>query len=585
MSAARMQRPAGPPDTTPAVIFGALALAVVLVGGTWLAAHLGLALGDDPVHIDPNPLAYLLQLVIGKAAWPGLAATICAITLAAIATGLGALAAAAAQRWRDRDRRGSIDARARHLATRADVRDLGPKAAADKAVRLRPAGVGAAPGEHGIALGTIVGIGQPALASFEDTLVVIAGPRVGKTVSYVVPTIVDSPGPVVATSNKRDVHDLTRDVRAARGQVWLFDPNDKVGAEPEFWFDPLGEITSIDDARELASHFAMGSRAAGARTDAYFDGEGESLLARTFLAAARGRRTLTDAYTWLQNPYDSTPVALLRHAGDLTTAAALEATAHLADKQRDGIYGTARSFVRCLENPAITRWVTPPAKPLPKLEPAAIAASADTVYCLSEEGEGSAGPLVAALTQAIFTAGRRRATHSPGGRLDPPLVTVLDEAANVVRLRRLPSLYSHLGSQGLPVMTVLQSWAQGTDVWGEGGMKTLWDASTVRLYLGGAADSAWLERLSQNIGPYDRDTVSTSYDGRGGRSRSLSTRTESIYTAADLGALPKGRALALIAGHRPLLLHTQPWMQGPHAEAIRASFHRWDPGTRTGVTP
>ena len=42
-----------------------------------------------------------------------------------------------------------------------------------------------------------------------------------------------------------------------------------------------------------------------------------------------------------------------------------------------------------------------------------------------------------------------------GGRLDPPMTAVLDEAANVCRISDLPDLYSHLGSRGINVVTLL----------------------------------------------------------------------------------------------------------------------------------
>ena len=42
---------------------------------------------------------------------------------------------------------------------------------------------------------------------------------------------------------------------------------------------------------------------------------------------------------------------------------------------------------------------------------------------------------------------------------------VLDEAANVCRWRDLPNLYSHYGSRGIILMTILQSWSQGVEVW------------------------------------------------------------------------------------------------------------------------
>ena len=49
---------------------------------------------------------------------------------------------------------------------------------------------------------------------------------------------------------------------------------------------------------------------------------------------------------------------------------------------------------------------------------------------------------------------------------------VLDEAANVCRWRELPNLCSHYGSRGI-LMTLLQSWTQGVEVWGRDGMRKL----------------------------------------------------------------------------------------------------------------
>ena len=85
-----------------------------------------------------------------------------------------------------------------------------------------------------------------------------------------------------------------------------------------------------------------------------------------------------------------------------------------------------------------------------------------------------------------------------------PLVGVLDEAANVCRWRELPNLYSHYGSRGIVLMTILQSWSQGVEVWGADGMRKLWSASNVKVYGGGVSEAAFLEDLSRTIGDYDR---------------------------------------------------------------------------------
>ena len=76
------------------------------------------------------------------------------------------------------------------------------------------------------------------------------------------------------------------------------------------------------------------------------------------------------------------------------------------------------------------------------------------------------------------------------GRMPSPLVGVLDEAANVCRWKNLPDLYSHFGSRGIVLMTILQSWAQGQECWGDHGMQKLWGSANIRVYGGGAADAA-----------------------------------------------------------------------------------------------
>src|SRR5690606_3172173 len=136
------------------------------------------------------------------------------------------------------------------------------------------------------------------------------------------------------------------------------------------------------------------------------------------------------------------------------------------------------------------------------------------------------------------------------------------------RWRELPNLYSHYGSRGIIIMTILQSWSQGVDVWGESGMKKLWSAANVKVYGGGVSESAFLEDLSRQIGDYDRLSSSTSY-GRGQRSVSQQLHRERILDVADLAALPRGRAVVLASGSRPTLIQTQPWYEGPHAKAVK----------------
>lgn len=132
---------------------------------------------------------------------------------------------------------------------------------------------------------------------------------------------------------------------------------------------------------------------------------------------------------------DPEPIRLLREHGHEGLAASFDASYALTERQRDGVFGTARQIAGFLRSEQAAPWITrTPGDRRPEFSPAIFATSADTLCLLSREGEGSARAITASLTQAVFDAAERTAARSRHGRLATPLVAVLDEAANVVRL-------------------------------------------------------------------------------------------------------------------------------------------------------
>lgn len=245
----------------------------------------------------------------------------------------------------------------------------------------------------------------------------------------------------------------------------------------------------------------------------------------------------------------------------------------------------------CLTNRTVLQWVTSADQPRRReFDPKAFVRDGGTLYSLSKEGDGTAGPLVTALTVAVIEAAEELATTQPGGRLIVPMVGVLDEAANVCRWRDLPNLYSHYGSRGIVLQTILQSWSQGEEVWGRSGMNKLWSASNVAIYGGGVKEEEFLDRLSKLIGTYDKVTRSVStrastglFSGAGAQTSQQLSR-ERILDVDDLSALPKGRAIVLSSGNRPTIVETIPWMSGPHAAAVKASIAAHDPQATATLT-
>ena len=238
------------------------------------------------------------------------------------------------------------------------------------------------------------------------------------------------------------------------------------------------------------------------------------------------------------------------------------------------MFSTAKKMASCLRFARIHPWVTPPQpgeRPREAFDVADFVTGRGTLYPLSKEGKGSAGPLITALCAAIADAGEREGIRH-GGRLPVPLLMVLDEAANIVRWKDLPKQYSHFGSRGMVVMTILQSWAQGVRCWGREGMEALWSAANIKVLGSGVDDAAFLRDRSELIGPHYERATSTSRSHRGERSVSESRTTETTLHASDLAALPRGRMVVFAAGHRPTLAQAVPWMERPYAARIRLAL-------------
>ena len=282
--------------------------------------------------------------------------------------------------------------------------------------------------------------------------------------------------------------------------MWLFDPQHITYQPQAWWWDLLHGLRTVEDAHRLAGHFVL-TVADEHRRDLWGPAA-QDLLAALFLAAASSGHTLHDVAGWLNEPAVPTPIELLADAGYTAMAASLRGAQNGAAETRDGIYQTARTAARAMTDPEIMAWVTPPDHGLlPVFDPGRFAASRDTLYLLSKS-RSAAAPLIAALSDTAMRAAERRAERL-GGRLDPPMVVPLDEAANICRIADLPDLYSHLGSRGITPVTILQSYEQGVTVWGEHGMAALWGAATKKI-IGAGVDSPRLARdLATLVGQHD----------------------------------------------------------------------------------
>jgi len=571
-----------------------LLILVTVVLGSVVSIGLLLAVGQTMAGQEPtwNPLQGLLEVMLDQRPWP-VQATILVVLFVVLVVVL--VVGIALGRSKRKGKRRGVDAAAATMQRPGAISGLGRADALKDAKRLRPSATFDKGDNPGILLGRTVRGDRPLFMNWESGALIMAGPRMGKSTSLAIPAIMEAPGAVVATSNKGDVHDATRLAREAAGGVWVFDPQGVTGNDTQtFWWNPLERISRVREARKLASFFVAGANTSpDARVDSYFDGGAKELLSCMLLAAACADGDLLHAYEWLGNFQSTVPSTILADAGQESAARRLEEARSLNPRQRDGLVDMARRFLGVLADPEYAALVTPPARRtvstaggsidygwrtsthrLPQFKPEEFVASTDTLYALSIEGEDSAASLVTALVGQVFEEAVKLGAASAGRRLDPPLVAVLDEAANVCKLSELPKQYSHFGSRGVILLTFLQSPAQGQGVWGRDGMDSMSSAANVKFYGGNVADTTYLESLTKLIGEHDVLTETSSYGGNSA-SRSQSWKRESILTVSELAALPEDRAIIQSAKNAPVLCRKIPWWERPYAEQVTASIARF----------
>ena len=546
----------------------------IAVGAVFTASvHAGLSAGRSG---GPwNPVALLLELASGTTLMPP------GGWLVAGCCGLGLVLAVfvpLAGWWTRRRPRTRADRKARLTGGKRASAAVRRKEVARKA-----AAFGLDSSAHpGYPIGRAVADRGQVYGDWESVGVCIAGPRTGKTSAIAIPLVLSAPGAVVATSNKRDLVDATllARERAAGQKAWVFDPCGITKRPAEFFWNPLTFLTSeaynssiVARAMTLSKAFGDAARATGGRHeryDGFWDGGGDRIRSQLLAAAALERLDMHDVYRWVSRETDVEPVDILRSHGLASMADALQGAIDLPPDTKGGMWACARMGLGWIEDSALDVWWTKgPGRA--EFDPTVFAQSRQSLYCLSADG-ASVTPLVSALTVATCLAAEFRA-EATGGRLTTPMLVVLDEAANVCPWRDLPKLYSHFGSKGICLQTLLQSWSQGIDVWGETGMNKLWSAANTALYAGGVKEVDQLERISKLIGTTRPDQVSTSVS-RDQRSTSITREAQErpIADVAELASLPTWRAWLLASGARPVLVELEPWFRTRFKDLVDESL-------------
>ncbi len=487
---------------------------------------------------------------------------------------LGVLGYAVFLIWRAAQRsRDTIDPRTRAgTATGAEVAHVASRTALVKrAHTLRPSLVSPHPEDVGYLLGT--GKGGQVWATIEDSILLIGPPRSGKGLHIVINAILDAPGAVITTSTRPDNLTATLTARQTRGPVAVFDPQQLApGLAAGMRWSPVrgcqDPLTAMIRAKGLAT--ATGFR--GVQDAGFWEGKTTATIQTLLHAAALDGRDARTLYQWALNPTlaaDAVRILSTNPGAAEGWADSLDAMVHADPRTRDSIWQGVSLAFAALADPRVLDTVTP--REGEEFSPEEFLRTNGTLYLLATgAGAGASAALVAAFIEDLVETARKLAASSPGARMDPPLLLALDEIGNLSPLPSLPTLMAEGGGTGFTTLPVLQSLAQAREKWGENNANAIWDASIVKIILGGASNSRDLQDLSTLVGDRDETTDSVTTDAYGAHSTQRSIRRVPILPPDALRRLPFGTGVVLLRSARPIITTLRAWTARADAKQLTA---------------
>jgi type IV secretion system protein VirD4 len=416
-----------------------------------------------------------------------------------------------------------------------------------------------------IVLGRLGRRGPLIAAEARRSVLVVAPTQAGKTSRFVVPGVLRWDGPLVVTSVKSDVLQLTHAERRRRGRVHVFDPTGQTGYPTSKW-SPLLACTDYPAAEQVASWLVEAAGDARAGDNARFwESLGAKLLAPLLFAAAHTGGGVRKVASWVDRRETGEVTDLLGYLADVDALDAWAATCAREERQRDSVYATAESILKAFASPsarAATDVVGADHVAGRVIDVRRLVAEGETLYLVAPaHAQARLRPLFEALVQAVLRAAQD--TYAATGQpLDPALLLMLDEAANIAPLRELATYASTGAGQGIQICSVWQDLAQIQAIYGRNAA-TVVNNHTARVFLPGSADLATLDQTSRMIGEFERERTSVSVGGDGHRSVSRSSTTTRAAPVEYLRQLPAGSAVVLYGRDPALRLHTTAWFEDP----------------------
>ena len=400
---------------------------------------------------------------------------------------------------------------------------------------------------------------------------VIAPPRAGKSSGFVVPWLLDHDGPALVLSTKRDIQQASIHRRRALGETWLYDP---FGDEHSAVFTPLVPASSWAGAIRTGEALASAAHPDQANAaNEFWDKEAASMLAPLLHAAALKDTGMGALLGWLDARDLDEPLQTLNAAGASAAADQLQGVGRRDERNRETTVMSALNLLRAYRHPQLTHGGEATLTPERFLN-----GRANTIYVVAAgHDQELLRPVILALLTAIYQAAILQARRD--GPLQPRLLILMDEAANIAPVRNLASWLSQCGDHGIVIATIWQSIAQIDQRYGRAARDAICAACTAQLFIPPLAEPTSTGYLSELIG---QEPVANTT--RNGATQSLAIAHQRAAPAPWLRQIPRGRAILIYRELAPAVVRAPGWFEDPRFARYRhelTATGQAHPGTRT----
>ncbi len=320
-----------------------------------------------------------------------------------------------------------------------------------------------------------------------------------KTTGLAIPALLEWQGPVLATSVKSDLLVDTVAHRQTLGEVMVFDPALVTGMEPSR-ATPLWGAGTWRGAMRVAHWLAAAARTgSGGLQDAdFWYAAAEKLLAPLLFAAASSGRTMEAVVRWLDEGPDVNDAQieeLLNEAGEAAAKRAWQATQNREERQRSSVYTTAEMIVAAFADPRVAEET----KGADYSPAALLDGGANTLYLCAPLHEQERLRTVFSMLVQELLAVVYETVAATGKPLDPPLLLLLDECANIAPIPNLAEIASTGAGQGVQLLSVFQDMAQVSSRYGRRA-STIVNNHRAKVFGTGISDPETLSYVSRVLG-------------------------------------------------------------------------------------